>query len=124
LEHDHLRVVLDEERPVDDLLWIDAVSSREKLERADNARGRAPESFSPRLRVEGAQDRTHVRLELVGHRSAPSNGWLTVWQGAAGIWLPLSAVIRSICGTFVIGMMPGMSGTPMPARRARSTNAK
>src|SRR5438045_4029793 len=29
--------------------------------------------------------------------------------------------MRSICGQLVIGMMPGTSGTPMPARRALET---
>ena len=33
-------------------------------------------------------------------------------------------VNRSICETFVIGMMPGTMGTPMPAALARSTNLK
>jgi hypothetical protein len=32
--------------------------------------------------------------------------------------------MRSIWGQFVIGMMPATIGTVMPARRARSTNAK
>jgi hypothetical protein len=32
--------------------------------------------------------------------------------------------MRSICATLVIGMMPGRIGTVMPARRARSMNAK
>jgi len=35
-----------------------------------------------------------------------------------------SFAIRSTCPTWVMGMIPGMIGTPTPAARARSTKSK
>src|SRR5581483_3778689 len=43
---------------------------------------------------------------------------------AGGMRDPHIAAIRSICATFVMGMIPGTMGTSMPVPRARSTNAK
>ena len=40
------------------------------------------------------------------------------------MYAPHRLVKRSICSTFVIGMMPGTIGTMIPASRARSTNVK
>ena len=45
-------------------------------------------------------------------------------QRRRGIAEPHISAIRSTCPTCVIGMMPGMIGTLMPAARARATKSK
>ena len=42
----------------------------------------------------------------------------------AGTCAPHIAVKRCTCSTLVIGMMPGMIGTSIPAARARPTKSK